>query len=156
MAPKVVIISMFEPEEAAWLGIPEFDVFAVNVTGIPGTSPIYPNVHCTSDYDICQFTVGEAEINAATSMSALVYSDKFDFTKTYFMVAGIAGINPEVGTLGSVTFAKYAGRFDCDAKTSRLVLTLSSPDSVIVRDRRQRDSSRLAHWILFLQHTGTL
>ena len=41
-------------------------------------------------------------------MSALTYSPLFNFTKTYFLIAGIAGINPEVATLGSVTFAKYA------------------------------------------------
>lgn len=32
----------------------------------------------------------------------------FDFTTTYFMVAGIAGVNPEVASTCSVTFARYA------------------------------------------------
>lgn len=49
-----------------------------------------------------------AEINAANSMNALTFSRRFDFTKTYFMIAGIAGVSPKVATLGSVTFAKYA------------------------------------------------
>ncbi len=49
-----------------------------------------------------------AEINAASSMTALTFSPLFDFTKTYFMVAGIAGVSPRVATLGSVTFARYA------------------------------------------------
>ena len=49
-----------------------------------------------------------AEINAANSMNALTFSGLFDFTKTYFMIAGIAGVSPKVATLGSVTFAKYA------------------------------------------------
>lgn len=31
----------------------------------------------------------------------------FDLTTTYFLVAGTAGINPEVATIGSVTFARY-------------------------------------------------
>lgn len=39
---------------------------------------------------------------------ALTLSPAFNLTSTYFMVAGIAGINPEVATTGSVTFAKYA------------------------------------------------
>jgi purine nucleoside permease len=39
---------------------------------------------------------------------ALVLSPSFNFTKTYFLVAGIAGINPEVASICSVTFAKYA------------------------------------------------
>lgn len=49
-----------------------------------------------------------AEINAANSINALTFSGLFDFTKTYFMIAGIAGVSPKVATLGSVTFAKYA------------------------------------------------
>ncbi len=48
------------------------------------------------------------EINAATSMTALTFSPLFNLTHTYFLIAGIAGVNPKVATLGSVTFAKYA------------------------------------------------
>ena len=48
------------------------------------------------------------EINAANSMNALTFSRLFDLTTTYFLIAGIAGINPKIATLGSVTFAKYA------------------------------------------------
>jgi purine nucleoside permease len=107
IAPKVVIISMFEPEGAVWWGIKEFDILAQNIT-LPGLSPLFPQVHCTATGDICQVITGESEINAASSISALVLSPKFNLTKTYFMVAGIAGVNPQVATLGSVTFAKYA------------------------------------------------
>lgn len=32
----------------------------------------------------------------------------FDLTKTYFLIAGIAGINPKYGTLADVAFSKYA------------------------------------------------
>lgn len=48
------------------------------------------------------------EINAANSINALTFSSLFDFSKTYFMIAGIAGVSPKVATLGSVTFARYA------------------------------------------------
>ncbi len=48
------------------------------------------------------------EINAASSITALTFSPYFSFRKTYFLIAGIAGVNPEVATLGSVTFARYA------------------------------------------------
>ena len=41
-------------------------------------------------------------------MNALTFSGLFDFTTTYFLIAGIAGIDPKVATLGSVAFAKYA------------------------------------------------
>ena len=48
------------------------------------------------------------EINAAVTVSSLVRSPRFDLTTTYFMVAGIAGVNPEVSTICSVNFARYA------------------------------------------------
>lgn len=90
-----------------WWGIPEFNLIAHNIT-VPGLSPIYPEAHCTEDFAVCQVTTGEAEINAASTVAALAYSRIFDLTHTYFMIAGIAGINPEVATTGSVTFARYA------------------------------------------------
>jgi hypothetical protein len=45
--------------------------------------------------------------NAAASVAALVYSRKFDLRKTYFLVSGIAGIDPAQGTLGSAAWARY-------------------------------------------------
>ena len=107
ISPKFVIISMFPPEGEVWYGIPEFDLLANNVT-LPGLSPLFPAVHCTKEGDICQLTTGEAEINAASSISALVLSPRFNLTSTYFMIAGIAGINPNQGTTADVTFARYA------------------------------------------------
>ncbi|EPT05927.1 hypothetical protein FOMPIDRAFT_1110397 [Fomitopsis schrenkii] len=107
IAPKVFIIDMFDDEESSWWGIPEFDILARNIT-VPGVSPLFPQVHCTQDGSICQVTTGEAEINSASTMTALVHSPIFDLTHTYFLVAGIAGISPKMGTLGSVTFARYA------------------------------------------------
>lgn len=53
-------------------------------------------------------TTGESEINAAVTISSLIASDKFDLRDTYFLIAGIAGINPKHGTLGDVAFSKYA------------------------------------------------
>jgi purine nucleoside permease len=57
---------------------------------------------------VCQLTTGESEINAASTISALLHSKVFDLSKTYFLIAGIAGVNPKHGTIASVTFAKYA------------------------------------------------
>ncbi|MCJ1455363.1 hypothetical protein MMC28_005718 [Mycoblastus sanguinarius] len=105
--PKVFIIDMFPPEGEAWYGIPEFNLLEVNIT-VPGLSPLYPDVHCTANGEVCQIVTGESEINAANSINALTFSGIFDFTTTYFFIAGIAGINPKVATLGSVGFARYA------------------------------------------------
>lgn len=59
IAPKVVIFSMFDPEADVWYGIKEFDILAQNIT-VPGLSPLYKDVHCTANGDVCQLTIGEA------------------------------------------------------------------------------------------------
>jgi purine nucleoside permease len=69
---------------------------------------LFPHVHCTEDLQICQVTTGESEINAAATMTALVLSDKFDLTSTYFMIGGIAGVSPVWSTLGGVALSRYA------------------------------------------------
>ncbi|ESZ97134.1 hypothetical protein SBOR_2492 [Sclerotinia borealis F-4128] len=111
ITPKVLIIDMFSDEGEAWYGIPEFDVLARNIT-VPGLSPLFPQVHCTVDGEICQLTTGEgadwSEINAAVSINSIAYSPLFNLSQTYFLIAGIAGVSPKVATIGSVTFARYA------------------------------------------------
>lgn len=57
---------------------------------------------------MCQLTTGESEINAAVTINSLVTSGLFNLTKTYFLIAGIAGINPKHGTIGGVAISKYA------------------------------------------------
>lgn len=69
---------------------------------------LFPRASCTADGDICQITVGEGEINSATTLMALVLSPLFDLRRTYFLVAGIAGVNPRHGTLGTVAMARYS------------------------------------------------
>ena len=60
-------------------------------------------------YHHCQDTDTNCGRAAAQMViSSLVQSPAFDLTKTYFLIAGIAGVNPKVATLGSVAFAKYA------------------------------------------------
>ncbi|KAL3470005.1 purine nucleoside permease [Aspergillus californicus] len=107
ISPQVFIISMFTPEAEIWHGIPEFNLLAHNIT-LPGLSPLFPSIHCSRDYKVCQIVTGEGEINAAVTLSSLVFSDRFNLTSTYFLIAGIAGISPEVGTIAGVTFARFA------------------------------------------------
>lgn len=105
--PKVFIISLFTPEAEIWHGIPEFDLLAMNIT-VPGFSAQFPHAHCTADGEICQLITSMGEINAAITVSSLLHSPRFDLTTTYFLTAGIAGVSPEVSTIGSVHFARYA------------------------------------------------
>jgi purine nucleoside permease len=87
------------------------DLLSHNIS-VPGLCPLFPEVHCTPQGQVCQLTCCEGEINAASSLSALIYSRMFTLTHTYFLIAGVAGINPHIATTGSVTFSKYAVQFD--------------------------------------------
>lgn len=66
-------------------------------------------------------TVGEGEVNAASSVTALVLSPHFDLRDTYFLFAGIAGVNPHHATLGGVALARYtvqvALQYEIDARS---------------------------------------
>lgn len=83
---------------------------------------VYPRIYCNPDFSVCQATVGEGEINAAASMTSILLSPKFDFSKSYFLFAGIAGVNPKYATLGSVAIARYAVQvalqYEIDSKSA--------------------------------------
>ena len=116
ISPKIFIISLFDSEADVWYeNMPS--LYDHNIT-IPGASPLFPDAHCTTAGDVCQLTTGEGEINAASSVSALLFSSHFDLKKTYFLIAGIAGINPHLATTGSVTFAHYAVQLDLQEEFS--------------------------------------
>jgi purine nucleoside permease len=99
---KVLIISMFGPEGKTWLD----RLGPTRAITVPGLSPDYPAVRCNRD-QICVVTTGMGHANAAASMMALLFSHQFDLRKTYFLIAGIAGIDPLHGTLGSAAWARY-------------------------------------------------
>ncbi|KVM82379.1 purine nucleoside permease [Burkholderia stagnalis] len=101
-AVKVLVITMFGPEGKVWLD----RLGPLQRIAVPGLSPDYPAVNCTRD-DVCVLTTGMGHANAAASMAALVYSRQFDLRKTYFLITGIAGIDPAQGTLGSAAWARY-------------------------------------------------
>ncbi len=41
------------------------------------------------------------------SVSAVIFSGKFELSETYFLVAGIGGVDPSDATLGSALWARY-------------------------------------------------
>ncbi|GAA6032916.1 hypothetical protein JCM8097_000047 [Rhodosporidiobolus ruineniae] len=102
--PKVMIISMFSPEREVWLEPLTLDVDYP----FPGASPLFPNISCQRSRDVCIITTGEAEINAATTIMALTLNSQFDLRETYFLIAGIAGIEPSQGTLGTAAWARFS------------------------------------------------
>jgi purine nucleoside permease len=103
---KVLVINMFGPEAAPWLKALQ-PTRPVRVPGLPSD---YPIVQCTAD-GVCQMTTGMGHANAAASVMAVLYSGLFDLRQSYFLIAGIAGIDPARGTLGSAAWAHYVVDF---------------------------------------------
>jgi purine nucleoside permease len=102
LAVKVLIINMFGLEAAPWIEAlrPDREI------RVPGLSGDYPLVKCTADA-VCQMTTGMGHANAAASMMAVLLSGAFDLRRAYMIIAGIAGIDPARGTIGSAAWARY-------------------------------------------------
>ena len=92
---------MFDQETKPWLENLTLD----RKIAIPGLSTDAPDVACNDD--LCVMTTTMGFENAAASVSAVALSPEFDLNKTYFLIAGIAGIDPAQGTLGSGTWADF-------------------------------------------------
>ena len=99
--PKVLVITMFGNEAAPWIE----GVDLPDRVPVPGLSAEFPEVACNDD--LCVLTTGMGFANAAASVSAVGLSDAFVLSDTYVLVAGVAGVNPEHGTLGSAHWARF-------------------------------------------------
>jgi purine nucleoside permease len=51
--------------------------------------------------------VSGATSRSAIQMQSLVLDPRFDFTRAYWMLAGIAGVDPTKGSIGSAAWARY-------------------------------------------------
>jgi purine nucleoside permease len=51
--------------------------------------------------------VSGTTVRASNQIMALVMSGKFDFSRTYWIVNGIAGVNPAAASIGSAAWAHY-------------------------------------------------
>jgi purine nucleoside permease len=102
-APKVLVITMFGSEAKPWLDEASFP----RKIAVLGLMKAFPDVACSDD-GLCMTTTGMGYANAASSIAAIVLSRKLDLTKTYFIISGIAGVDPALGTLGSAHWARFA------------------------------------------------
>jgi purine nucleoside permease len=98
-AVKVLVITMFDGETGTWLQNEKLGrAFTVAAMEEP--------MHCDTQ-GLCVATIGEGKANAAAGMSAILADTALDLTSAHFMTAGIAGINPKVGTLGDADWANW-------------------------------------------------
>jgi purine nucleoside permease len=106
---KVVIVSMFEVGEdtgdvpgelQTWVEKEHLD----RVIPLPQA---YHDVRANADGSVIAIVTGMGNTRSAASIMALGLDPRFDFSQAYWLVAGIAGIDPADGTLGSAVWAEW-------------------------------------------------
>ena len=107
--PKVVVVAMFEMgadtgdvpgEFQYWVEREKLD----RVIPLPAA---YHAVRANADGSVIGIVTGMGNTNAATSIMALGLDPRFDLSKSYWLVAGIAGLDPADASVGSAVWADY-------------------------------------------------
>ena len=107
---KVVIVTTFEPGEDTGDVPGEFQYWVERehldeiVTFPGGVRALRVN----KTHDVLGIVTGMTLANAGPSMMALGLDPRFDLSHAYFLVAGIAGVDPKMGSIGSAAWAERA------------------------------------------------
>jgi len=68
-----------------------------------GERPLRAN----ADHTVIGMVTGTTLVNAGASVMALGLDPRFDLTHAYWLMNGVAGVNPEVASLGSAAWATF-------------------------------------------------
>jgi purine nucleoside permease len=106
---RVVVITLFEMGEDTGDRPGEFQNW---VERFPLDSIIpfpqgYRNLRYNAEKQVLGICTGIGTAHSAASIMALGMDDRFDLSKAYFLVAGIAGVDPEDATVGSAIWANW-------------------------------------------------
>jgi len=107
--PKVVIVAMFERGEDTGDEPGEFQYWVEReqldrVIPLPAA---YRAVRANADGSVIGLVTGVGNTNAAATIMALGLDPRFDLKKSYWLVAGIAGLDPADASIGSAVWADY-------------------------------------------------
>src|SRR5215467_6784496 len=106
---KVVVVNMFEVgadtgdapgEYQYWVEREHLDTVLPFPEG-------YHDLRLNKNNGVLGVLTGVGTARAAATIMALGQDPRFDLTHAYFVVVGIAGIDPAVGSLGSAVWADY-------------------------------------------------
>ncbi len=121
IAPKVLLITMFQlgdPLDPNSAGEATIWVQQHHLTPTLQIAGAYSPLYCNTSHELCLAITGVGTTHAAMTMMALGMSDQLDLSKSYILVAGIAGVSPAAATIESVAWADWlidtsiTGEFD--------------------------------------------
>lgn len=109
LSPKVLVVTLFEPEAKLWMD------GKTHAYAVPGAfSPLF-----CDDNGLCMMISGRGIGNTAASVIAVGSRPEIDLSRTYIIEAGIAGGKPTQISLGSVAFVEWAANGDSSYRVDR-------------------------------------
>jgi purine nucleoside permease len=97
---KVVVLTAFDPELQKW----------ITDLPLPVTIP-FPQgaeaLHYNPDLQVLGMVTGQGKSRAAASIMGLGFDPRFDLSHAYWVVAAIAGVDPNKASVASVAWAKF-------------------------------------------------
>jgi purine nucleoside permease len=106
---RVVVVTMFEIGEDTGDRPGEFRTWVERLP-LPLKIPFpqgYRDLRLNPDKDVLGIVTGVGTARAAASIMALGMDGRFDLTRAYWLVAGIAGVNPNETSIGSAAWAEW-------------------------------------------------
>ena len=106
---KVVVVTMFEPGNDTGDRPGELQTWAERFP-FPDTLALpqaYHHLRYNAEQGVLAMVTGVGSIRSAASVMALGMDPRFDLTKAYWVVAGIAGVDPEDAPTGSAVWAEW-------------------------------------------------
>jgi purine nucleoside permease len=152
---KVVVVTMFERGEDTGDAPGEFQLW-VEREKLTKTLP-FPQGNRplrTDGKGLIALVTGVGTAKAASSIMALGMDPRFDLSKAYWLVAGIAGVDPADASLGSAAWATYvvdgdlgheidAREIPADWKTGFVPLRKAVPYEMPVREPNEGEMYKL-------------
>ncbi len=106
---EVVVVTTFQIGKDTGGSPGEFAHWVADLP-LPATLPFpqgYRDLRYNPDLHVLGIVSGEGPTHMAASITALANDDRFDFSHAYWLLAGIAGIDPNAGPAGSAAWANY-------------------------------------------------
>ncbi len=118
---RVVVVTTFEIGQDQGDTPGEFQAW---VTGVPLSEQLtfpqgYRALRYNRQHQILAIVTGEGPTHSAASIMGLGMDPRFDLSKAYWVVAGIAGVNPNYSSIGSAAWAEWVVDFDLKYEIDR-------------------------------------
>lgn len=159
---KVFIGAMFEIGENAGDKAGEFQFWYSRY--FSDSEPIFVKgaanpVYCNKD-GVCGSVLGMGKVGSSSSVQAIILSQQFDVSHTYFIISGVAGTPPSKGTIGDVSWGSWLLDYDLGHRWSpeegQLGAPAFTPRTGYESIRRYQLNPSLLEWTLDLSREVSL